>query len=160
MRDRLAASQELPSLQEVDPIDAHLARTIVTSTAQRLTDRARDHSTVYKMSTDLISHLQQYHGLLPVRPSPINDFNTEGYILCAFPTLFPTEAADFVALWSNAVTIGNCFKHLLRYVMVGLPSTLGSAILYSTLSCAGMLFTQAESMFINTLMMLDCLWKS
>ena len=29
------------------------------------------------MSTDLISHPQQYHGLLPVRLSPINDDNTE-----------------------------------------------------------------------------------
>ena len=64
----------------------------------------------------------QYWGQKDLRPvemailgSPINDFNTEGYVLCAFPTLFPTGAADFVALWSNAVTIGNCFKHLLTY---------------------------------------------
>ena len=44
--------------------------------------------------------------------------------------------------------------------MVGLPNTLGSAILHSTLRCAGMLFRQAESMFIKILMMLDSLWKS
>ena len=39
MRDRLAASQELPSPQDVDPIDAHLARTFVPSSAQRLTEQ-------------------------------------------------------------------------------------------------------------------------
>ena len=46
---------------------------------------------------------------------PINEFNTEGYISCAFPTLFPTGAADFVAPQPTAVTIGNYFKHLLKY---------------------------------------------
>ena len=45
-------------------------------------------------------------------------------------------------------------------MMVGLPDTLGSAILHSTLRCGGVLFRQAESMLVNTLMMLDCLWKS
>ena len=39
MRDRLAASHELPSPQDVGPIDAHLARTFVPSTAQRLTEQ-------------------------------------------------------------------------------------------------------------------------
>ena len=50
-------------------------------------------------------------------------------------------------------------------MMVGLPSTLGSAILHTTLRCAGMLFRQAESMFINTLMTVcgraawyGCMW--
>ena len=27
---------------------------------------------------------------------PINEFTTEGYFTCAFPTLFPTGAADFL----------------------------------------------------------------
>ena len=35
----LATSHELPSPQDVDPIDAHLARTFVISTAQRLTEQ-------------------------------------------------------------------------------------------------------------------------
>ena len=34
---------------------------------------------------------------------------------CAFPTLFPTGAADFVAPRPYQVTIGNYFKHLLMY---------------------------------------------
>ena len=34
---------------------------------------------------------------------------------CAFPTLFPTGATDFVAPRQHAVTIGNYFKHLMMY---------------------------------------------
>ena len=51
----------------------------------------------------------------PSGVTPINEFNTEGYISCAFPTLFPTGAADFVAPRPLAVTVGNYFKHLLMY---------------------------------------------
>ena len=49
----------------------------------------------------------------PAGETPINEFRTEGYISYAFPTLFPTGAADFVAPRTCAVTIGNYFKHLL-----------------------------------------------
>lgn len=47
--------------------------------------------------------------------TPINEFTTEGYISCAFPTLLPTGAADFVAPRQRPVTIGNYFKHLMMY---------------------------------------------
>ena len=39
MRDRLAAAQELPSPQDIDPCDAYLARAFVPSTAHRLTEQ-------------------------------------------------------------------------------------------------------------------------
>ena len=45
----------------------------------------------------------------------INEFSTEGYFSCAFPTLFPTGSADFLAPRINKVTIGNYLKHLLLY---------------------------------------------
>lgn len=51
----------------------------------------------------------------PRGDTPINEFTTEGYISCAFPTLLPTGAADFVAPRQHAVTVGNYFKHLLMY---------------------------------------------
>ena len=38
-----------------------------------------------------------------------------GYFSCAFPTLFPTKAADFLGQRQNQVTIGNYFKHLMMY---------------------------------------------
>ena len=47
--------------------------------------------------------------------SSVNEFTTEGYISCAFPTLLPTGAGDFVAPRQRAVTIGNYFKHLMMY---------------------------------------------
>ena len=46
---------------------------------------------------------------------PLNEFITEGYISCAFPTLLPTGDADFLAPRQRAATVGNYFKHLLRY---------------------------------------------
>ena len=46
---------------------------------------------------------------------PINEFNTEGYISCAFPILFPTGAADLLAPRSRTVTVGMYFKHLMMY---------------------------------------------
>ena len=42
---------------------------------------------------------------------PLNEFTTEGYFTCAFPTLFPTGAGDFLGQRQVLVTIGNYFKH-------------------------------------------------
>ena len=47
--------------------------------------------------------------------NPVNEFTTEGYTSCAFPTLFPTGSADFVSPHQCSVTIGNYFKHLMLY---------------------------------------------
>ena len=47
--------------------------------------------------------------------SPINEFQTEGYITQAFPTLFPTGAAEYLAPRIHPITVGNYFKHLLMY---------------------------------------------
>ena len=82
------------------------------STTQRLTEQ----ETIRLSINERQPH--QPHPTVPWPPSsgtPINEFNTEGYISCAFPTLFPTGAADFPAPRPNAVTIGNYFKHLLMY---------------------------------------------
>lgn len=49
--------------------------------------------------------------------SPINEFATEGYYCCSFPTLFPTRAAEFLGPHINNVTIENYFKYLLPYVV-------------------------------------------
>ena len=55
------------------------------------------------------------HTLIWPGGAPINEFTTEGYFSMDFPTLFPTGAADFLGVWSNQVTIGNYFTHLLKY---------------------------------------------
>ena len=46
---------------------------------------------------------------------PISEFTTEGYFSCAFPTLFPTGAAEFLDARQRSVTIGNYFQHLMMY---------------------------------------------
>ena len=50
-----------------------------------------------------------------VGDSPLNEFHSEGYITRAFPTLFPTAAADFTAPRVRPVTIGYYMKHMMLY---------------------------------------------
>jgi len=47
--------------------------------------------------------------------TPLNEFHSEGYITLAFPTLFPTGAADFTAQRMRLVTLGYYLKHLMMY---------------------------------------------
>lgn len=47
--------------------------------------------------------------------NPLNEFQCEGYITCAFPVLFPTGAAEFLAARLHYATIGAYFKHLMLY---------------------------------------------
>ena len=51
----------------------------------------------------------------PHGDTPLNEFDSEGYITLAFPTLFPTGAADFTALHMHSVTLGYNLKHLMMY---------------------------------------------
>lgn len=45
----------------------------------------------------------------------MNEFRTEGYFTCAFPTHFPTGAAEFIAPRPRTITIGNYFKRLMLF---------------------------------------------
>ena len=47
--------------------------------------------------------------------TPVNEFSTEGDMSCAFSTFFPMGAGDFLAPRERVVTVGNYFKHFLRY---------------------------------------------
>ena len=105
--------QEMPVGQDEDPYEAHLVRTFVPIPIPRLTEQ----ETVRQLVQE-----QQHQSTAPptvmwppVGAAPINEFRTEGYITCAFPTLFPTGSADFVAPRRHAVTVGNYFKHLMLY---------------------------------------------
>ncbi len=51
----------------------------------------------------------------PGHQRAINEFTTEGYMSCAFPTLMPTGAGDYVVPRQRSVTVGNYFKHLMMY---------------------------------------------
>ena len=84
--------QELPSPQDVDPYDAHLARTFVPSTAQKLTEQ----ETIQQSINERQSHQSPHTVPWPSSGSPINEFNTEGYISCTVP--FPPLSQPFALL--------------------------------------------------------------
>ena len=93
-----------------DPYNSLLSGSFVPSTSQRMTKQETVRQSVQQWQP---CHRQ-------VTPPTglqvdINEFNTEGYMSCAFPRLFPTGAADFLALRSVAVTIGDYQKHLMMY---------------------------------------------
>ena len=63
-----------------------------------------------------VSDRQQHPVLWPsLGRTPIDEFHSEGYFSCAFPTLFPTGAADYTAPRHRPVTIGYYLKHLMLY---------------------------------------------
>ena len=73
-----------------DPSYAHLGSTFVPIPARGVTEQEAINQTI-----------MQSGNCTPVRwpstsGSPINEFTTEGYMSCAFPTLFPTGAALLV----------------------------------------------------------------
>ena len=98
---------ENPAQDGEDPYCAHLGSTFIPLPVRGMTEQqAIQHS---------IDHTQHVNWS-STTGSPVNEFTTEGYISCAFPTLFPTGAGDFVvAPRQHSVTIGNYFKHLMLY---------------------------------------------
>ena len=94
----------------------------------------------------------------PSGGTPINEFKTEGYISCAFPTLFPTGVADFVAPRQHAITVGLYFKHLMMYEDSRFAKH--SRFCYFALNTEMRWCGLAESMFVSTRRMPNCWWKN
>ena len=88
---------EVPSGQNdnEDTYNTILSGSFVPSAAHRMTEQETVRQCVQ----------QRLEAPTPPWPTigstPINEFTTEGYISCAFPTLFPTGAADFIHLQSQ-----------------------------------------------------------
>ena len=89
--------QEVPAVQDVDPYNAHLARTFIPIVAHRLTVQETVRQSVQERQSDRSFTTPPMVAWPAAGATPINEFNTEGYISCAFPTLFPIGSADFVA---------------------------------------------------------------
>lgn len=94
-----------------DPHEAHLSSSFVPIATQQRTEQ----ETVQQSLQNLQSESTQRLVWPTIGGAPINEFTTEGYFSMAFPTLFPTGAADFLGQRTNKVTIGNYFTHLLKY---------------------------------------------
>ena len=88
----------------------------------------------------------------------INKFNTEGQISCAFPTLFPTGAADFLAAIPLAVTTGNYLKLMMLYEDGRFAKH--PRFHHSTQRCVGVLYKQDVFAFVSIDMMLSCQSKN
>ncbi len=114
--------QELPSAEDLNPYDAHLSRTFDPNTVQRLTEKETVRQSVQDRHSAHPSTAPPTLFWPPCGGTPINEFYTEGHISCAFPTLFPTGAADFIAPRPCAVTVGNYFKHLMIRSVCQAPS--------------------------------------
>jgi len=105
-------TEEDPSQpSQEDLYGAHLASSFVPNAMQRQTEQETICRSVLERQGG------STHTLMwpTIGGTPINEFTTEGYFTMAFPTLYPTGAADFLGQRCNQVTIGNYFKHLLTY---------------------------------------------
>ena len=96
-----------------DMCDAHMPQSFVPIATRSMTEQeAVQQSLQERQNSTSSSSTLMWPSIGGV---PINEFSTEGYFSCAFHTLFPTGAGDFLGERQNQVTIGNYFKHLMMY---------------------------------------------
>ncbi len=102
-----------------DSYNAHLSQTFVPLNYQRSTEQEVVRQSVEQSNSHQSQASSSFSPPVVMWPQsgdmPINEFRTEGYMTCAFPTLFQTGTADFTAPRERQVTVGNYFKHLLMY---------------------------------------------
>ena len=98
--------------QPGDDKDTHDRGSFVPVAARKLTEEESVRKSVAERQSPASEQILPW----PSRgETPINELTTEGYISCAFPTLLPTGAGDYLAPRERTVTVGNYFKHLIRY---------------------------------------------
>ena len=108
----VASSEDLePSEDDEDPYFADLTRSFVPSAPRRVTEIEAVRHNVHQQDRNQPSQPVPW----PHTGAPVSEFTTEGYMSCAFPTLFPSGKADFLAPRVNTVKIGQFFKHLMMY---------------------------------------------
>ena len=114
MSPHQAAQSNPPVGDDSVDSDEDLTRSFVPNVAQPLTEQETVRQFVQGRPT-----ASQHNPSALMWPSiggrPINEFTTQGYFSCAFPTLYPVGDADFSDARQNNVTIGNYFKHMMMY---------------------------------------------
>ena len=99
---------------EDESVNDHLPQSFVPVAAPSMTEQEAVQQSVEQRQSSSSS----FHTALmwpSIGGMPLNEFTNEGYFTCAFLTLFPTGAGDFLGQRQVPVTIGNYFKHLLQY---------------------------------------------
>ncbi len=98
-------ADEEPLEQSDDPYNAFLVGSFVPVNHRKNTEQEIVQQAVAQGNSD------DQPVLWPqISGTPINEFHTEGYFTCAFPTLFPTGSVDFSAPRLHPVTIGYYFN--------------------------------------------------
>ena len=86
-----ASTSDTAAAAEDDLCDEHLPQSFVPVAATSMTEQETVQQSVQQ---------RQYSQPALMWPTiggiPLNEFTTEGYFTCAFPTLFPTGAGDFL----------------------------------------------------------------
>ena len=95
------------TLQHSSPYESHMNSTFVPGGMTGITEQ--------EAIRQSINNEQQHANWPSTDGNPINEFTTEGYMACAFPTLFAEGSADFLAPRQRVVTIANYCKHLMMY---------------------------------------------
>lgn len=108
---------EIEDLQDFNPYNAQPTRTFLPGGTQHLTEREMVRQSVQQrqLSTCTADTAPPVVTWPARGTTPINEFRTEGYISSAFPSLFPTGAADYLAPRQVTVTAGNYMKHFMMF---------------------------------------------
>ncbi|EXX53883.1 hypothetical protein RirG_239720 [Rhizophagus irregularis DAOM 197198w] len=88
---------------------------VITRTFVPLPLPANREDTAIRNTLDRIQN-ENHHIMWPqINGNPVNEFQTPGYIACAFPTLYPTGSADLRAERIRDIKPAEYFRHLLQY---------------------------------------------
>ena len=86
-------------ISEDDPYNAHLARSFVPVATRSRSEQETVQQSVQQRQSDHPSAAPTSTVMWPSSGrSPINEFTTEGYFTCAFPTLFPSAPYNYLTL--------------------------------------------------------------
>ena len=119
---------EPPAQQDILPQDTPLNSTFVPMPTTGQTEQQTIRQSMQQVCAPPVLPWPSSSG------TPINEFTTEGYMSCAFPTLFPTGMADFVAPRPRTVlALGTTSSTSCSTMTAGLPSILASDTLLSIL---------------------------
>lgn len=101
--------EELQTCDETDPSDVSTFSPVM---GKKLTEQESIQKSIQECQG---SQVQETVPWPKIGNDPVNEFTTEGYITCAFPTLLPTDAGEFLAPRLHGITVSNYFKHLIKY---------------------------------------------
>ena len=97
-------------MDDIENEDEIITRTFVPSFPTKQREEVAINNTLERIQNENL------HEMWPeIDGYPINEFQTVGYIACAFPTLYPTGRADLCAQRAKEIKPAEYFKHMMWY---------------------------------------------